>query len=213
MAESYLTVKSENQAEYIEKKSRFIGYVRSVETEADALAFIKAIRTKHYDATHNCYAYQVGEHNELQRSSDAGEPAGTAGRPILEVIKKSQLKNTCVVVTRYFGGILLGAGGLVRAYSRAAQDGIKSAGVVEKIPAAVISLTLDYPLWGKVENYLQNQSLTTKDIIYMEKITVPVLVPLTERDSFHKAVAELGNGQIQILDLAETDYLTKDIAD
>ena len=211
MAEKYLTVKCANEAEYIEKKSRFIGYVKPVSSEQEALDFIKEIRTKHYDATHNCYAYQVGENNQLQRSSDAGEPAGTAGRPILEVIKKNDLKNTCVVVTRYFGGILLGAGGLVRAYSHAAQEGIKAAGIVEKIPASVISLTLDYNLWGKVENYLSARSLSTKDVIYMEKITAPVIVPLADCEKFKQDIIELGNGNIQILDLAETDYLTKDV--
>ncbi|MGI5824646.1 MAG: YigZ family protein [Bacillota bacterium] len=211
MTTRYLTVKAENQAEYIEKKSRFIGYVKPVETETEALDFIKTIRAKHYDATHNCYAYQIGENNQLQRSSDAGEPAGTAGRPILEVIKKSDLKNTCVVVTRYFGGILLGAGGLVRAYSHAAQEGIKAAGIVEKIAASVISLTLDYSLWGKIENYLVSQSFDTRNVIYLEKITAQVIVPLTETARFKKTVVELGSDQIQILDLAETAYLTKDV--
>lgn len=211
MAKKYLTVKESNQAEYIEKKSRFIGYVRPVETEQQALDFIKEIRAKHYDATHNCYAYQIGDNDQLQRSSDAGEPAGTAGRPILEVIKKSGLKNTCVVVTRYFGGILLGAGGLVRAYSRAAQDGIKAAGVVEKIPAGVLSLTLDYNQWSKVENYLQTHNYQTKDVIYMEKITAQVPVPDECAAAFRADIVEIGNGSIQILDLAETGYLTRDV--
>ncbi len=211
MTKKYLTVKEPNRAEYIEKKSRFIGYVRPVETEQQALDFIKEIRAKHYDATHNCYAYQIGDNDQLQRSSDAGEPAGTAGRPILEVIKKSGLKNTCVVVTRYFGGILLGAGGLVRAYSRAAQDGIKAAGVVEKIPAVVFSLTLDYNQWSRVENYLQSHDYQTRDVIYMEKITAQVLVPEDAAAGFQADIVELGNGSIQILDLAELDYLTKEV--
>ncbi len=211
MTKKYLTVKEPNRAEYIEKKSRFIGYVRPVETEQQALDFIKEIRAKHYDATHNCYAYQIGDNDQLQRSSDAGEPAGTAGRPILEVIKKSGLKNTCVVVTRYFGGILLGAGGLVRAYSRAAQDGIKAAGVVEKIPAVVLSLTLDYNQWSRVENYLQSHDYQTREVIYMEKITAQVLVPEEAAASFQADIVELGNGSIQILDLAEVDYLTKEV--
>lgn len=211
MTKKYLTVKEPNQAEYIEKKSRFIGYVRPVETEQQALDFIKEIRAKHYDATHNCYAYQIGDNDQLQRSSDAGEPAGTAGRPILEVIKKQGLKNTCVVVTRYFGGILLGAGGLVRAYSRAAQDGIKAAGVVEKIPAGVLSLTLDYNQWSKVENYLQTHDYQTQDVMYMEKITAQVLVPDECAEVFRADIVEIGNGNIRILDLAETDYLTRDV--
>ena len=211
MAEKYFTVKKADEAEFIERKSRFIGYVKPVETEEEAVLFIKEIRTKHHDATHNCYAYQIGDNNQLQRSSDAGEPAGTAGRPILEVIKKNDLKNTCVVVTRYFGGILLGAGGLVRAYSHAAQEGIKAAGIVEKISAGVISLTLDYNLWGKVENYLTANSLDCRDVIYMEKITAQVIVPMEMQDKFKQDIVELGNDSIQILDLAETDYLTRDV--
>ena len=211
MIKTYLTVKEENQAEYIEKKSRFIGYVKPVADKAEALDFIKSIRAKHYDATHNCYAYQIGENNQLQRSSDAGEPAGTAGRPILEIIKKNNLHNTCVVVTRYFGGILLGAGGLVRAYSHAAQEGIKAAGIVENIPASVINLTLDYNLWGKLENYISNHDLTLKDVMYLEKITAQILVPLTEVERFKKDVVEMGNNQIQIMDLAENAYLKRDV--
>lgn len=211
MAEKYFTVKKADSAEFIERKSRFIGYVKPVATEEEAVEFIKKIRTEHHDATHNCYAYQIGDNNQLQRSSDAGEPAGTAGRPILEVIKKNGLKNTCVVVTRYFGGILLGAGGLVRAYGHAAQEGIKAAGIVEKIPAGVISLTLDYNLWGKTENYLAANDMACRDIIYMEKITAQVIVPVEMQDKFKRDIMELGNGSIQIFDLSENDYLTKDV--
>ena len=211
MTKTFLTVKAESQAEYIEKKSRFIGYVRSVKDEAEALDFIKSIRAKHYDATHNCYAYQIGENNQLQRSSDAGEPAGTAGRPILEVIKKNNLHNTCVVVTRYFGGILLGAGGLVRAYSHAAQEGIKAAGIVENIPAVVINLTLDYNLWGKLENYLSNHQLKLKDVMYLEKVTAQILVPVEEAERFKKDIVEMGNNQILIMDLADDVYLERDV--
>lgn len=211
MTKRFLTVKAANQAEYIEKKSRFIGYVKPVADEEEALEFIKSIRTKHYDATHNCYAYQIGENDNLQRSSDAGEPAGTAGRPILEVIKKNELHNTCVVVTRYFGGILLGAGGLVRAYSHAAQEGIKAAGIVEKIPAAVFNLMLDYSFWGKLENYAAKFGLTVLDTMFLEKVTARVAVPTAECEKFKKDIVEMGNNQIQIMDLAETFYLTRDI--
>ncbi len=207
----YLTVKEENCGEYIEKKSRFIGYAKPVETEAEAVAFIREIRARHHDATHHCYAYQIGEQDQLQRSSDDGEPAGTAGRPILEVIKKSGLKNTCVVVTRYFGGILLGAGGLVRAYSHAAQMGITIAGIVEKIPAATFSLTLDYTLWGKVENYLAAHKLVRQNVQYLEKVTVQVLTPRAEAEQVQRDITELGSGQIQILRLGEEEWLTREV--
>lgn len=208
---SYLTVKEEGCGEYIEKKSRFIGYAKPVETEAEAAAFIREIRARHHDATHHCYAYQIGEQDQLQRSSDDGEPAGTAGRPILEVIKKSGLKNTCVVVTRYFGGILLGAGGLVRAYSHSAQVGVTAAGIVEKIPAATLSLTMGYALWGKVENYLAARQLAQRDVQYLENVTVRVLTPYAEVEQVERDITELGNGQIVILKLSEKDWLTREV--
>ena len=147
MSLNYFTIKQAGEAELIEKKSRFIGYAAPVSNEAEAMAFIEAIRAKHRDATHNCYAYQAGWHNEYQRSSDAGEPSGTAGRPILEVIKKSNLKNTVVVVTRYFGGVLLGAGGLARAYAKTAALALAKAGLLQRLAAKAYSLTIDYNLW------------------------------------------------------------------
>src|SRR5699024_1453395 len=125
MLSSYFTVKKEGSAEVMIKKSQFIGYVKRVETEEDAQAFIQSIKKKHHDATHNCSAYMVGEHDQIQKANDDGEPSGTAGVPILEVLKKKGLKDTAVVVTRYFGGIKLGAGGLIRAYGGTTSEAIR----------------------------------------------------------------------------------------
>ena len=203
MKESYITVSQAAEAEYIEKKSRFIGYVQPVTQEDEALTFIQTIKKKHHDATHNCYAYQIGEYDQLQRSSDDGEPAGTAGRPILEVIKKSQLKNVAIVVTRYFGGILLGAGGLVRAYSKAAQLGIAAASMVRCISGVLYSVTVDYPLWGKLEHYLQQKNYQTQELLFLEKVTAHILLPIEMEAAFLKDMAELSNGVIQCMSLGE----------
>lgn len=211
MTEKFLTIKSAAIAEIIEKKSRFIAYVEPTNSEAEAQEFLKKIRIKHHDATHNCYAFSIGEHGQLQRSSDDGEPAGTAGRPILEVIKSSGIQNVTVVVTRYFGGILLGTGGLVRAYGKAAQEGLKAAGVVELTPGEVLSLTLDYSLWNKAESYLRKQPVTLRDPLFLEKVSVLVVVPPAEKTRILKDLTELGSNQISVLELDEIDYIAKDI--
>ena len=132
--QAFLTLAGPAAAELVEKKSRFIGYAAPVADEAAALAFVQEIKARHRDATHNCYAYQAGDNDQFQRSSDDGEPSGTAGRPILEVIRGRGLKNTAVVVTRYFGGILLGTGGLVRAYGAAAKQALEAAVLVRCEP-------------------------------------------------------------------------------
>ena len=130
MLPRYRTLRREASKEIVIKKSRFIGYGKPVESEAEAAAFIEAIKKKHWDATHNCSAYVIGERDEIQKQSDDGEPSGTAGKPILEVIKAQGLKNTVIVVTRYFGGIMLGAGGLIRAYTDGAVAAIEAAEAV-----------------------------------------------------------------------------------
>ncbi len=207
MLTRFLSIAKPAESEIIEKKSRFIGYACPVETEEEANAFISSIKNKHKEATHNCYAYQMGRQDQLQRSSDDGEPAGTAGRPILEIIKKSGLKNTAVVVTRYFGGILLGAGGLVRAYSKAAQAALAAAGIVEKIPACLYSATMDYSLWGKVEHFLQQRGLQTKEVIFMEKVTALILIPQEEAEGVCKDLAELSNQTISLMALENEIWL------
>ena len=144
MLDSYKTVYEGKEGEIVEKKSRFIATVRSVESEEDALSFIEEMRKKYWDARHNCFAYTVGDNREFTRCSDDGEPSGTAGRPMLDVLVGENLYNTAVVVTRYFGGVLLGTGGLVRAYSAATQEGLRASTVIEKIRGISLAVTTDY---------------------------------------------------------------------
>ena len=207
----YFTISGRGEAELIEKKSRFIGYACPVHSEQEALNFVESIKAMHRDATHNVYAYQAGEQDEIQRSSDDGEPAGTAGRPVLEAIKKANLKNTAVVVTRYFGGILLGAGGLVRAYSKAAALALQEAGHIERIPAKAYSLTLEYSLWGKVENLLTQPGYELQDTAFMEKITVFCAVVEEIEAEFLNKLQEIGNGSISILPIMQEYWLDKKV--
>lgn len=188
-----ITIAAPAQAEFIEKKSRFIGYIAPAADEAAAQAFLQAIRSRHHDATHNCYAYQLGEHNQFQRSSDDGEPSGTAGRPILEVIKGSGVSNIIVVVTRYFGGILLGAGGLVRAYSAAAKAALAQAERVRLIPAAAWALTVEYPLWQRLSGWLDAQGFMVQDTRFTDKVDVRFLTPAARCASLPGELAELLN--------------------
>ncbi|PRR76782.1 IMPACT family member YigZ [Clostridium liquoris] len=171
----YLTIKDEISSEFEEKKSIFIGHVKRVYNEEEAKAFINKIRSEHKEATHNVYAYIIGENMGIQRYSDDGEPQGTAGVPVLDVIKKNGITNTVAVVTRYFGGVLLGKGGLVRAYSRGTAQAIKEAGIVERVQGAALHVVIDYDLLGKVQ-YLCGQNLWhIEDIIYTDKVEIIVL--------------------------------------
>lgn len=171
MGEKIILAKNAD-AELIEKKSRFIGHCAIVHNEEEAQAFIDTIKKQYWDATHNVYAYQIGSHCEIQRSTDDGEPSGTAGRPVLEVIKGENLTDTVVVVTRYFGGTLLGTGGLVRAYSKAAHMAIKAAGKARFTEASIVCLFMDYDLLGKVQNYLLREMIVIDHIEYQNNAAV-----------------------------------------
>ncbi|GAB4072960.1 YigZ family protein [Barrientosiimonas marina] len=191
MLSNYYTVKKEDTAEIVIQKSQFIGYVKRVETEDDAQAFVQQIKKKHHDATHNCSAYMIGEHNQIQKANDNGEPSGTAGIPILEVLKKKDLKDTAVVVTRYFGGIKLGAGGLIRAYSSTTSEAIQTAGVVERRLMKGFSITVNYALLGKVENALRNSDYILENIHYLDTVAFIVYVPDGEEDIFREWIVEI----------------------
>src|SRR5690625_1889670 len=169
MLREYFTVKHSGEDQLIIQKSRFIGYVRRVETEEAAQKFINEIKKQHHDATHNCSAYIIGEHNQIQKANDDGEPSGTAGIPILEVLKKQNLKDTAVVITRYFGGIKLGAGGLIRAYSSTTSKAIQTTGIVKRQLMQGISIIIDYPLLGKLENEIRQSEHILESIDYTEK--------------------------------------------
>lgn len=196
MLEQYYTVNTDGSDEQIIQKSRFIGYVRRVETEEQAQAFIQEIKKKHHDATHNCSAYMIGEHNQIQKANDDGEPSGTAGVPILDVLKKKDLKDTAVVITRYFGGIKLGAGGLIRAYSSTTSLALNTTGIVERKRMQKLKITVTYPLLGKVENELRNTGYFIETIDYLEQVTFHVLVSLAKVSSFQDWIIDITNDQV-----------------
>lgn len=195
-AQSYKTVEREAEIEFTVNRSRFIGYCFPVQTEAAALEHLEAIRRKHWDATHNCYAYAVGERAETARYSDDGEPGGTAGMPMFEVLRQRELTNLLVVATRYFGGILLGAGGLVRAYSRTAAEAAAAAGLVLMQKTAFYTLEVDYPLWGKVESFLRG-GYQVHELEFLERVYVTALVPPGREEAFEKGCVELSDGRIR----------------
>lgn len=190
MQKEYVTILEPGTGEIIEKKSRFIGYVRHVETEEEANTFVLEIKKKHYDARHNCYAYSVGEEQEILRFSDDGEPGGTAGKPILEVITGEGLKNVCVVVTRYFGGTLLGTGGLVRAYTDAAKECIAATEIVCKKMVIPLSITTNYTDLGKIQYILGNSGIDIKNSIYGENVTIQVEVFVDDITRIEKELVE-----------------------
>lgn len=195
MLDEYYTVNSFGSNEIIIQKSRFIGYVKRVETEQEAHAFISEIKKKHYDATHNCSAYLIGEQDEIQKANDDGEPSGTAGVPMLEVLKKQQLKNTAVVVTRYFGGVKLGAGGLIRAYGTTTSEAIKSTGVVKRELMQGFSITIEYPLLGTLENEIRNSNYLIDKINYLEKVELIVYVHIKNINTFLEWIINLTSDQ------------------
>ena len=198
MRKDYKTVKGYGEREIVISKSRFIGYVNRAETEEEALNFIESIKKKHPNATHNCSCYMVGEHDQIQKANDDGEPSGTAGVPMLEVLKKQGLKDTVVVVTRYFGGIKLGGGGLIRAYGKATTEGIDAAQVVERKLHHVMKVSIDYTWLGKLENEIRNSHYRLTEIQYGEGVDIFVEVLKAEEEEFVKWITELTNGQASI---------------
>lgn len=197
--EEYLAIIEPGQGEIIEKKSRFIGYAEAVATEEEAAAFIERIKKKHYDARHNCYAYSIGTGPQpVLRFSDDGEPQGTAGKPILEVIQGSKIRNICIVVTRYFGGTLLGTGGLVRAYTDAAKAGI-TAGVIKKKRQLIeAELSMDYTELGKLQYLIANTDAEIMDTLYTDRVLLKVRVYAPIFDSFAKQVAEATGARVSV---------------
>lgn len=195
--EDYKTVQSDANAEMIERKSRFIGYCRPVKTQEEAIDFINEIRALHRQATHNVYAYVLRNDN-IMRYSDDGEPAGTAGVPVLEVIKKEGLTDVAVVVTRYFGGVLLGAGGLVRAYGKSAKLGIDAAGRIEKLFCELYLIRCDYSTYGKVEYLINTEGYILKDCTFENDVCLTVGVKPEASDAFRKKIADLSGGNAEI---------------
>lgn len=193
----YRTVAGPSEVTEIEKKSKFIAYVEPVESVAEAEEFIARISKMNWDATHNVYAYVIGPTGEQQKCSDDGEPSGTSGLPTLEAIKSLELVNVAIVVTRYFGGILLGRGGLIRAYGGAARSGLLAAGIVKKVPHRQVFLTVDYSLSGKVENDLINSGIAISDTSYMADVTYTLNVLPERLDEVKQRVQELTADQFK----------------
>lgn len=194
------------EGEIIEKKSRFIATVRSVETEEEAVSFIDEMKKKYWNATHNCSAYVLGLNNEIMRCSDDGEPAQTAGRPMLDVLTGEEVRNVCVVVTRYFGGTLLGTGGLVRAYSKAVQEGLANCDIIEKIPADRIDIGCDYTLIGKIQYILAQEGITVLDTVYTDKVSVCIMVPVEDTERIISRITEAVNAKAEIVKNGQMYY-------
>lgn len=176
MNTNYKTIKGYAEAEYEISKSRFLAFIERVNTEAEAILFINKIKKLHWEARHNSSAYIIGDHGQIQKADDDGEPSGTAGKPILEVLKKNELKDVVIVITRYFGGIKLGAGGLIRAYGKAASLGLDAAQIVKKVQYIRFAIDIDYTLLGTLENNLRLNHYMVEDKIFTEKVRLLVFV-------------------------------------
>ncbi|MCA0757432.1 YigZ family protein [Paenibacillus sp. N4] len=207
MLDKYRTVRRQANAEIVIKKSRFIGHAKPVETEEEALVFIQEIKQLHKQATHNCSAYIVGERDQFQKASDDGEPSGTAGKPILEVIKHKGLKNVAVVVTRYFGGIMLGAGGLVRAYTDGAVAGIEAADEIVNVLHREVIVDVDYTWYGKLENELHGKGTRVGGTDFTDRVTVRCLPEVHEADAFIAWITDMTGGQAVITEGGNVYYI------
>ena len=198
----YKTVEFESHDEFIEKKSRFIGYVKPVKTQEEAAAFINSVKSKHWDATHNVSAYVLRENN-IQRSSDDGEPSGTAGVPVLDVLLKEKLVDVCVVVTRYFGGTLLGAGGLIRAYSHGSKIAVESGNIITMAPCKILSVSVDYSFYDRLNILLNDFCANIEDSNFTDVVTVKFSLKAEAVNNLSAKLTELSNGKYSISELGE----------
>lgn len=203
----YKSVKQCSEAEYTVNRSRFIGRCFPVESEEAALCLLGDIRKKHWDATHNCFAYRIGD-NAAARFSDDGEPGGTAGKPIMDVLTGRGLTNVLCVVTRYFGGILLGAGGLVRAYSKSAADAVTKAGMVSYLPGTVLDIPMDYSRYGALEGFIRANA-EVRNVAFAQNVVVTVAVEDTNLLKFMKEVTERSDGRCTPVTIG-TGYMKKE---
>lgn len=198
MIGKFKTVLNEGMAEIVEKKSRFIANVCPVKTEEEARAFIETMKKTYWDARHNVFAYQIGERNEIQRFSDDGEPQGTAGMPVLTVLSGEDIKNCCIVVTRYFGGTLLGTGGLVRAYGRCAKAGVLDAGIAMVNTYIYYSILTEYTMQGKIQYEIMQGEYIVKDTVFTDTVKFFVLVEEEKGEEFQKRITDISAGQAEI---------------
>jgi len=202
----FKTVKQAASDEFIVNKSRFIGYASPCRTEEEALSFLRQIREKHKDATHNCYAYVIGENAGIMRYNDDGEPGGTAGMPMMEVLKARQVVNCCVVVTRYFGGILLGAGGLVRAYSHGCAIALNAAQVVKMQLSRKLLLDVPYSLWDRVNYGLKSLPVLMEDTAFGASVEATLLVRCADLDMVTQKLTALTDAKAEWLEMEELHY-------
>ena len=199
----FITIKENSYDEFVEKKSTFITHLIRVTSEEEAREFMQKMKKKHYDATHVCSCYVVGDNNEITRANDDGEPSGTAGAPMLDVLVKNEIKNVCATVIRYFGGTKLGTGGLVRAYGGGVINALKNATLVKRKDALEIRLELDYSLNGKIEYEIEKTNFIVNNLEYTDKIIYTIYVMEEDYDSFQSWIANLTNGQFKILSIHE----------
>ncbi len=202
----YTTIAEGGQGEIVEKKSRFIATVRPVSTEEEAISFIDEMKKKYWDARHNCSAYSVGITHPIQRCSDDGEPGQTAGRPMMDVINGAGLTNVCIVVTRYFGGVLLGTGGLIRAYTAAAKAGLDASLILECIPGYHLTITCDYTLVGKLQYLISTEGLRCLSTDYTDVVSMKVAVPGEDLSRIREAVIQTTNARVS-LKVSDERYL------
>lgn len=205
---TYKTLHEFGVDEIIIERSTFIGYAKPIKSEEEAIEFINEIKKKHKDATHNVWAYTVGKTMNIQRYSDDGEPQGTAGIPTLEVIKKEDLRDVAVVVTRYFGGVKLGAGGLVRAYTKGAKIGIEAAKVIKKVMYQEVRIKIDYNQLGKIQNEIMNLGYFVKDTVYEDNVEIIVYSRLDEVETLSERMVDITSATVQIT-LGEEFYLSE----
>lgn len=205
MLETYRTIEKNGVVEIEIKKSRFLCFLQRVTSEEEAREFIQEIKKEHWKANHNCSAFIIGTKGMILRSSDDGEPSGTAGVPMLEVLKQNELVDVVAVVTRYFGGIKLGAGGLIRAYSTSVSEALKEIGIVEVKPQQEILVTIDYPAVGKMQHFLESQAYVVKDTQFLSDVTFHIMVDEEESPVFQEEVTELLNGQV-LFELGDYQY-------
>ena len=204
--EQYRMLSKGAQAELVEKKSRFIATIRPVSSEEEAVAFIEEMKKKYYDARHNCSAFVIGSKGELTRSSDDGEPSGTAGRPMLEVLTGSGIRNIAAVVTRYFGGVLLGTGGLVRAYSGAVKMALEQCETITRRYGVQMLIKTDYNGAGKIQYLLGSKDVVIQDSVYAADVQMTVLVPIEEYDRLCKELVEATNGRVGLEEVEKLYY-------
>ena len=209
MLKKYKSLRKVDEKEIIIEKSSFIGTAKAVADEEEALEFIREVKKRHYEATHNVYAYILGDDNNIQRFSDDGEPSGTAGVPVLEVLKKNDLRNVCAVVTRYFGGIKLGKGGLVRAYSKGASAALEASEVIWRTLYKVVAVKVDYTLLGMMQNQLKLDGYALRNINYADNVIFEVYVENNQTEDFLAKVTDWCNARVET-QIIDEEYLIEE---